>query len=201
AGARIVAAPLGRGQQVAAAAAVAGGEIFWILHADSVVRPGALRAIGRALSDPAIAGGNFRLIFDGERRFARWLAGFYARIRRNGFYYGDSGIFVRRSIYRQIGGVRPMALMEDYDLVCRLERAGPTACIAYPPLVTSSRRFAGRHKVGIVSFWLVIHLLYRVGASPDFLARLYRSTQHAPAPRRSLWSAAKSYLASFRRQS
>jgi rSAM/selenodomain-associated transferase 2 len=201
AGARVVAAPRGRGRQVAAGAAAAGGEILWILHADSAVRPGALGAIRRALADPAVVGGNFRLIFDGERRFSRWLTGFYACVRRSGFYYGDSGIFARRSVYERLGGIKPLALMEDYDFVRRLERAGPTACIAHPPLVTSSRRFAGRRPARIFALWLAIHLLFHIGVSPDFLAKLYRSAQHAPGSRQSPWAAARSYLASLRRQS
>jgi hypothetical protein len=37
-----------------------------------------------------------------------------------------------------------MALLEDYEFVRRLERAGPTCRIEDPPLITSSREFAGR---------------------------------------------------------
>src|SRR3712207_8591705 len=93
---------------------------------------------------PEVVGGNYRLVFDGEDGFSRWLAGFYAAIRALGFWYGDSGIFVRRAAYDALGGVRPIAVMEDYDLVRRIRRAGPTACLAEPPLTTSSRRFEGR---------------------------------------------------------
>jgi hypothetical protein len=75
---------------------------------------------------PEVVGGNFRLLFEGKDGFSRWLTGFYALIRRLGFYYGDSGIFVRRAALDAIGGVRPIALMEDYDLVRRLRRAGPS---------------------------------------------------------------------------
>jgi hypothetical protein len=65
--------------------------------------------------------------------------------------------------------------MEDYDLVRRLRRAGPTVCIAEPPLVTSSRRFTGRHPAAIVLGWARIHLLYWLGADPEQLALLYDS--------------------------
>lgn len=134
------------------------------------------RAIERLLAArPEVPGGNFRLVFDGDTGFDRWLAGFYALIRRGGLYYGDSGIFVRRRVLEAIGGVRPLALMEDYDLVRRLERAGPTACIADPPLVTSSRRFAGRRPPAIVWGWVRVHALYVLGAAPARLAEIYDS--------------------------
>ncbi len=123
---------------------------------------------------PEVVGGNYRLAFDGEGGFSRWLAGFYAVIRAFGFWYGDSGIFVRRAAYDALGGVRPIAVMEHYDLVRRLRRAGPTACLAEPPLVTS-RRFEGRRPPAIVLGWARVHLLYWLGASPERLAVLYDS--------------------------
>jgi rSAM/selenodomain-associated transferase 2 len=172
----VTSAPRGRGQQIAAGAAAACGEALLFLHADCVFPPGGLVAVERLLREqPEVVGGNFRLVFDGEDRFSRWLTGFYALIRRFGFYYGDSGIFVRRTALDTIGGVRPMALMEDYDLVRRLRRAGPSVCVTEPPLVTSSRRFAGRHPAAIVLGWVRIHLLYWLGADPERLALLYDS--------------------------
>jgi hypothetical protein len=124
-------------------------------------------------ADPAAPGGNFRLLFDGHSRFAHRLGGAYAHARRFGLYYGDSGIFLRRRVYDAIGGVRPLPVMEDWDLVRRLERAGRTVCVMEPPLVTSSRKFAGRRPVAIVTGWIALHLLYFAGASPALLARIY----------------------------
>ncbi len=175
AGVKLIATATGRGGQIRAGAEAAGGDILLFLHADSVFPAGGLAAIEEALSDRRFVGGNFRLHFDGPSGFARWLTGFYAFIRRLGLYYGDSGVFVRRRVYDALGGVRPIALMEDFDFNRRLERAGPTRCIASPPLVTSSRRFEGRHPLAIVWGWLRIHALFTLHVSPARLARLYDS--------------------------
>ncbi len=111
-GARVLCSPRGRGEQLRAGAAAASGDILLFLHADSVFPPRGLAAITRALAaDPAAPGGNFRLVFDGDSEFARWLTGFYAWLRRRGLYYGDSGIFVRREVYFALGGIRPLAVM------------------------------------------------------------------------------------------
>ena len=125
----------------------------------------------------AEVGGNFRLLFDGNEPFSRWLNGFYAWIRSRGVYYGDSGVFVRRSVYEAIGGMRPLALMEDFDFIRRLEKSGRTCCIADPPLVTSSRRFHSRRPAAIVFGWLKIHALFYLGARSETLARLYNSAR------------------------
>lgn len=163
----------GRGPQLVAGTARAAGDILWFLHVDSHVAPGALGRIRAAIDEDDIIGGNFRLIFDGNDRFSIWLTGFYAWFRRRGLYYGDSGIFVRRDIYDRIGGIQPLALMEDYDLTRRMERHGGTCCIDTPALITSSRKFAGRHPVGIVFGWLKIHALYALGVNPKRLAKIY----------------------------
>jgi len=180
AGATIITAACGRGQQLAAGAHQAAGDVLVFLHADTVLAPGAVQAIGGALADPTIVGGNFRVLFDGPSDFAAWLTGYYAWLRSHALYYGDSAIFLRRAVYDSIGGIKPIALMEDYDLVRRLEAFGPTICINTPPVVTSSRRFEGRSPWRIYAQWVMIHALYYLRVRPDVLARLYRSAAHRP---------------------
>ena len=100
---------------------------------------------------------SIRLSRDGSRRSMPGLA--FA------LYYGDSGIFVRREVYEKIGGVKPMALMEDYEFVRRLERAGRTCRIDDPPLLTSARRFTNRP--WLVALWGWTRSISSIGsASP-----------------------------------
>jgi rSAM/selenodomain-associated transferase 2 len=181
-GAQVLTSAPGRGIQIRHGVGAASGEILLFLHADSIFPRGGLKRIEETLAaGPGLIGGNFRLLFDGATPFSRWLIGFYAWIRWIGLYYGDSGIFVRRSAYQAIGGIRPVALMEDLDFVRRMERFGKTCCIIDPPLITSSRRFAGRSSVAIVCGWLKLHALYYLGVPPDRLAAIY-ATQTPPAP-------------------
>ena len=173
-GVRALHSPPGRGIQICAGVREAVGNVFFFLHADTTFPAGGLARIDETLaSHPEVIGGNFRLLFDGDTSFSRWLTGFYAFIRRLGFYYGDSGIFVRRSVYDRMGGMRPIAVMEDFDFVRRLERMGRTCCIAEPPLVTSSRRFDGRHPAAIVYGWIKVHGLFLVGIPATRLAAIY----------------------------
>lgn len=184
AGASAYEASRGRGQQLALGAECCTGDIILFLHADTHLPDGALRAIRTALEDPGVVGGNFRTLFDGPTRFAAWLTGFYAWFRSRGLYYGDSAIFVRRYVYRAIGGIKPIALMEDYDFTRRLERSGRTVCIDSPAIETSSRRFEGRRPIAIFTGWLLIHGLYHLGLPPRLLARIYDSTRQRALPTR-----------------
>src|SRR5688572_13130456 len=97
--AAVMHAPTGRGAQQKAAASRASGDVLWFLHADTIPGTGALEAIRSCLEDKTVAGGNFSLCFDGDRRSAHQLTEIYPWLRLLGLCYGDSGIFVRRSIY------------------------------------------------------------------------------------------------------
>jgi rSAM/selenodomain-associated transferase 2 len=175
-GVRTISSRPGRGAAICAGAAAAHGEVLFFLHADSRLPPRALDRINEALDANAnIVGGNFRLVFDGETQFSRWLTEFCGWIRPLGYYYGDSGIFVRHSVYDALGGFRPIPVMEDWEFVRRLERFGRTACIKDPPLITSSRRFEKRRPVKIVYGWVRLHVLYWLGVSPYRLAEIYRT--------------------------
>jgi rSAM/selenodomain-associated transferase 2 len=173
-GATVVAAPRGRGPQQNAGAALAGGDVLLFLHADTRLPPGALTAIRSALTDPTLIGGNFRLRFEGDDLTSRFFTGFY-RLQRRWLraYYGDSAIWLRRELFEQLGGFPDYPIMEDFELVRRLEQAGKTTCLS-PIVETSARRYRGR-VVSSLARWAAIYGLYRMGVSAHTLARLYPS--------------------------
>jgi len=170
---RVIVAPSGRARQQNAGAAAARGEVLVFLHADSRLPGTAHAAITEALRDPGCPGGNFVLRFDGRDRFSRVLTWWYGRQRSLGVYYGDSTIWMRRAAWDALGGFRELPIMEDYELVRRLEAVGRTACLQGPAL-TSSRRWIAAGVPRTVVSWVVIRWLWIAGVPPDRLARLYR---------------------------
>ena len=174
--ASIVHAPAGRGSQQKAAASQASGDVLWFLHADTVPGSGALNAIRSCLQDKSVAAGNFSLCFDGEARSARHLTQIYPWLRLLGLCYGDSGIFVRRSIYEQAGGFSDLPLFEDLDLVRRVRRMGDFRMLP-EKLTTSSRRFENRNFALMFAEWTALQVLFWAGVSPHRLAVYYKSVR------------------------
>jgi hypothetical protein len=78
------------------------------------------------------------------------------RLTRN--YYGDQGLFVRADAFRQLGGFKDWALMEDLDLSQRLKGIGRTVLVR-TPLRTSGRRFIARGPWR--TFFVIVWLLLR----------------------------------------
>jgi hypothetical protein len=168
----VVQTSAGRSRQMNRGASAAGGDVLLFLHADTRLPDGAYGAVVEALRDGRIQGGNFALRFDGDDRFARLLGRWYAVQRRTGIYYGDSALFVRREVFDHLGGFRPLPIMEDYDLVRRLEKRGRTVCLPGPAL-TSARRWRALGVPRTVFSWVVIRWLFIAGVDPARLARLY----------------------------
>jgi glycosyltransferase involved in cell wall biosynthesis len=127
-----------------AGAAVARGDVLFFLHADSFPPPDWAALIARALDDPGVVGGAF------EHRFLEpaWSLRVISTVNRVRYrltrnYYGDQGIFVRRTGFGALGGYRPLSVLEDLDLSRRLRRLGRMVLIPVP-LDTSGRRFLAR---------------------------------------------------------
>ena len=180
-GAQVIRSERGRGLQMHRGACVARGETLLFLHADTAAPPDAAEQISTALArDAEAVGGNFSIRFDGERRAARFLTWLYPQLRRLGLCYGDSGIFVRASVYQAVGGFQPFPIFEDLDLVRRLRRHGRMIHL-HAEVVTSSRRFEGRSFALIFARWAILQMLYWVGVHPRVLNKLYAPVRSAIA--------------------
>jgi hypothetical protein len=155
-----------------AGAQVSTGVVLWFVHADSLPSVESIDALAEALKDPRVAGGNFRLRFDGDSSMARQLKTVYPLLGYIGLCYGDSGIFVRRSVFEAAGGFQPLRLFEDVDLVRRIKRHGRFVT-ARCEMVTSSRRFDKRGAPSMWAQWIALQLLFWIGFHPNVLARWY----------------------------
>jgi rSAM/selenodomain-associated transferase 2 len=175
---RVLEASQGRGPQMHAGALASVGDVLWFVHADTIPSLHALEDIENSLKKDSVVGGNFGLIFDGPSRAAKRLTAIYPLLRILGLCYGDSGIFLRREVYFQIGGFGPLPLFEDLDLLRRLRRVGKFIHLN-SRIVASSRRFEQRNFALVWLHWSTLQLLYWCGVSPNLLARWYPHVRHA----------------------
>jgi rSAM/selenodomain-associated transferase 2 len=171
-GARVLASPPGRGVQLAAGAAAARGDWLLFLHADTRLAPGWREAADRHMARQPGKAACFRFRLDAGEWQARLVeAGVALRVRWLGLPYGDQGLLIPRRLYDALGGYRPLALMEDVDLVrrlgaVRLERLEVDA-------LTSPERWRRDGWLRRSGRNLLCLGLYRSGIGADRLARLY----------------------------
>jgi rSAM/selenodomain-associated transferase 2 len=172
-GADTIAAPRGRGPQLAAGIAAARHPWLLLLHADTRLGPDAVPAVQAHIAGRPHQAGYFRFALDSADPRARRLERMVAwRCRVLALPYGDQGLLVHRSLLQAIGGMRPLPLMEDVDLVRRLGRARLQPLMA--DAVTSAAkwqrdgwRLRSLRNLGCLGLWLA-------GLPPRHIARLYR---------------------------
>lgn len=171
-GAIVINSPKGRGTQLNRGASIAKGDILLFLHADSII-PGV--DIRDYINE--CAGGFFRLRFYNQSLSTR-LVEIFANMRARLFSlpYGDQALFVKKEIFKSIGGFREYPFLEDLDFVRRLKKSIKLRCLPHSVIVSARRLNKGYPLSSIfVSLRNVfIALLFMLGMSPSRLIRFYR---------------------------
>lgn len=166
---RLLTASKGRASQMNVGAKQARGEWLLFLHADTVLPIGALRRLNEMENDQTIQAGGFMHRFSGDDwrlRFISFLDNF--RCVRSRIIYGDQALFVRRSLFEELGGFPHQPILEDVAFCERLiKKTSPL--ILSPPVVTDARKFL---KMGIVRSFvrvllIILHVEYRLPVLPQ----------------------------------
>ncbi len=171
---RVITSKQGRAKQLNAGAESANGNILIFLHADVWLEKGAFKAVESALTSGFIGGG-FHQKIDGKSylyriiEFTADMRGKYLKV-----FYGDSGIFVRRTDFQKIGGFPDVPIMEEMGFSNELRRLGKTKMIR-PHIHISARRWERNGIVRTTAKNWLITFLYSMGFSLDRLAKLYRN--------------------------
>jgi rSAM/selenodomain-associated transferase 2 len=165
-------APRGRARQMNAGAAIACGKWLLFLHADTQLPAAWGEAMIAADRDPATVHGCFRFSLDSPSLMARAIeSGVSVRVRVLALPYGDQALFVRRDVFESLGGYADLPIMEDVDLVRRLNRRGRLYRSA-APVLTSARRWERDGWIRRTLRHLTLISLYFVGIPPSQLIRL-----------------------------
>lgn len=170
-GARLIAAPRGRGIQLRAGAEAARGDWLLFLHADTL--PG--RRWPEAVNAHVAASGKaacFRFRLTDPAWQARWVErAVAARVKLLGLPYGDQGLLIPRRLYDELGGYRPLPLMEDVDLVRRIGRR--RLAVLDEPAWTGAERWRRDGWLARPARNLFCLGLYALGMRPERIARFY----------------------------
>ena len=149
AGARVIAAPRGRGAQMNAAARLARGPMLLFLHADSRLPDphllaGALHALETAGREGTPVAGHFPLCFD--RRTDRNRLGYRyleekSTLNREQTINGDQGLLLAAPFFARLGGFdESLPFLEDQRIAARIRACGRWLTLP-GRLHTSARRF------------------------------------------------------------
>ena len=170
----VISSDRGRAKQLNAGAEKANGEILIFLHADVWLEEGAISEVEKAITGGFVGGGFLQKI-EGKNLLYRIieksadLRGRYLKI-----FYGDSGIFITRDGFQQIGGFPDIPIMEEIEFSRAMHKLGKTRMVS-PRIHISARRWktGGIIRTTLIN-WLIT-VLYTLGYSTDRLAELYKN--------------------------
>jgi rSAM/selenodomain-associated transferase 2 len=173
-GAKLCFSEPGRGQQLATGAEAASQDWLLFLHADTVLEPGwESEAEDFMKHFPSDSAAVFRFALDDERFLARVLT-FFVRLRTIVFAlpYGDQGLLISKKFYNELSGFKPIALMEDVDIIRRIGRLRLTRFNSRA--VTSAEKFRREGYIVRPLRNLLTLTLFFCGVSPEKLKIMYR---------------------------
>ena len=167
----VIESTVGRAQQMNAGAILATGDVLLFLHADTELPADATDNIRQAVAQ--YDWGRFDVGLDSREPLLK-IVGLMInqRSRLMGIATGDQAIFIKKSVFEQIGGYPDQPLMEDIELCKRLKKIARPACLK-SKVITSARRWQQR------GTWRTIFLMWHLrfdywrGVSPDVLKQRY----------------------------
>ena len=175
-GADVLESPAGRGRQLQRGIAASTAPWLLLLHADARLPPGWANAVQRAINGGAAAGSCawcFDLAVGGMGMGLPLLELAVAwRTRWRQLPYGDQGLLLPRQLLEACGGVAPLPLMEDLDLVLRLRRQAAIRSLGLP-LQVDGRRWRRHGVLGTAWRNAGLRRAWRRGCSAEELARRY----------------------------
>jgi rSAM/selenodomain-associated transferase 2 len=138
---RFLTAPKGRASQMNTAARHATGDWLLFLHADTLLPEGALARLNALETDATVQAGGFLHQFSGTDWRLRAFSYFNnVRCRWSKIIYGDQAMFVRRTLFEQLGGFPNEPILEDVLFNRKLAHVVTPVLLA-PPVITDSRKF------------------------------------------------------------
>ncbi|MEQ8767555.1 MAG: TIGR04283 family arsenosugar biosynthesis glycosyltransferase [Planctomycetota bacterium] len=174
----------GRGQQLRAGGQAARGAVLVFLHADAWIDVEALESALSALERGARAG-CFRQRIEARAPIYRCIERAAALRARLGVIYGDSGLFVSREVYREVGGYPPVPLFEDVLISRALRRLARPVVAERGRIHLSARRWKHRGPVRTTLLNWGLTAAFWAGVSPNRLARWYYPSTFDDEARRS----------------
>jgi glycosyltransferase involved in cell wall biosynthesis len=170
-GAVVISAAKGRGGQIAAGLEKVTGWAL-ILHADTILESGWRAAAAAHMAASAEIAAYFRFALDDDSPRANRLERAVAwRCRWLALPYGDQGLLIHRGLLDRVGGMRPLPLMEDVDLIRRIGRARLRALD--PRAVTSAEKWRRDGWTRRSARNLFCLCLWFLGVPPRWIQRIY----------------------------
>jgi len=152
------------------------GEILYFVHADSIPPTSFIDDIYQSVENGFDAG-CYRFRFDSGHPLLK-ANSYFTRFDRLMCRGGDQTLFVKRSVFEELGGYKEHYLiMEDFDLIQQL-RKNYAFKIIPKDVIVSARKYENNSYLKVNFVNLVIFLMYFTGVSQETMVHAYKELIH-----------------------
>ena len=170
----VINGPKGRANQMNYGSKVAKGDILFFLHCDSIIEDDVIIKIQEEINEGCKVG-CLKLKFDNEiiwMKICGYMSNLRVKLRKIAF--GDQGIFIKKELFEEIGGMPDLPIMEDLELSLRLKRNKYYFKQIDSYIITSSRRFLDKGIFKTMAQMQKLQLQYLCGRDINKINREYR---------------------------
>ncbi|MBV6625085.1 MAG: TIGR04283 family arsenosugar biosynthesis glycosyltransferase [Rivularia sp. (in: Bacteria)] len=173
-GVKVISGYQNRACQMNAGAKNAEGDILLFLHADTLLPANFDEMIRTAMQQPSTVAGAFALRINAPDiglRLVEWGVKWRSKLFQ--MPYGDQAIFITRNKFERIGGFPEVLIMEDFELIRQLKKAGNITLIS-ASVITSPRRWLRKGILQTTLINQIVIIAYFLGVSPARIRSWYR---------------------------
>ncbi len=166
-----------RGKQLHAGANEAKGEWLFFVHADSRLNLKWESKVNQIINDNDQKKYAWFFNFKVSKKGFIWLMLQLAIFIRSNLLlrpYGDQGLLISKDLYSKIGGYKEIALMEDLDIVLRLNKSNSIKALGVD-IETSARKYENNNILSIAIKNAILRRQWKNGKSIRYLANKYYS--------------------------
>jgi rSAM/selenodomain-associated transferase 2 len=167
----------GRAAQMMAGYRHSAGDLLYFVHADSFPPESYADDILKAVEE-GFPSGCYRFRFDSDKLLLK-INSYFTRFNRIMCRGGDQTLFVTRELFEELEGFREdYIIMEDYDLIEKLQKAAPFKIIP-KDVIVSARKYENNFYLQVNLANLVVFMMYFTGAGQQTMVNTYkRLIQH-----------------------
>ncbi|WP_297137057.1 TIGR04283 family arsenosugar biosynthesis glycosyltransferase [Terrisporobacter sp.] len=166
--------PKGRANQMNHGSNYAKGEILFFLHCDSIIEEDVILKIQDTV-DSNYNVGCLKIEFDNPiiwMKICAYMSNLRASKRKIAF--GDQGIFIKKQLFDEIGGMPNLPIMEDFEFSLRLKRKKYYIKQIDSKIITSSRRYMNKGIFNTMYQMKKLQFQYLCGRDIDKINKEYR---------------------------
>ncbi|MGP4788712.1 TIGR04283 family arsenosugar biosynthesis glycosyltransferase [Psychrobacter sp. 1Y11] len=168
---QVIESEAGRAVQMNTGAALATSDILLFLHADTKLPTQAIYEVMTAIKNSEWGRFDVKL---NSRQPMLWLVSQMMnwRSRFTSIATGDQAIFIKRTLFEQVGGYPKQGLMEDVELCKQLKAIAKPACLK-TKVITSARRWQQHGTWRTIILMWQLRFDYWRGISADNIRQRY----------------------------